>query len=102
VAALADALSARYPQLPAPLLHALAGRHGARVPLVLGAARTPADLGEHFGAQLYAREVDYFLAEEWASDADDVLWRRTKAGLHLSPAQQAKLRVYLTRPAQAL
>ena len=47
--------------------------------------RRMAALGEHFGADLYAREVDYLVAHEWACTADDVLWRRTKAGLHLAP-----------------
>ncbi len=46
------------------------------------------DLGEHFGAELYAREVDYLVAREWAVSAEDVLWRRTKAGLQLHPAQR--------------
>jgi len=29
--------------------------------------------------------VDYLVGEEWARTADDILWRRTKAGLHLTP-----------------
>jgi glycerol-3-phosphate dehydrogenase len=55
------------------------------------------DLGEHFGAQLYSREVDYFCDHEWARNAEDVLWRRTKAGLHLSAQQQARVRDYMQR-----
>jgi glycerol-3-phosphate dehydrogenase len=55
---------------------------------VLGASTSIADLGTDFGAGLYAREVDYFIEREWARDADDVLWRRTKAGLHLDPGQR--------------
>ena len=54
----------------------------------LAAARAPEDLGEHFGSGLYAREVDYFVAREWAVTAEDVLWRRTKLGLHFSAAQR--------------
>ncbi|MGH8800049.1 MAG: glycerol-3-phosphate dehydrogenase, partial [Casimicrobiaceae bacterium] len=77
-------LAARYPALPANLLAALARRHGTRVTRVLGAARTLADLGTHFGHTLYAAEIDYLVAQEWALEADDVLWRRTKCGLHLS------------------
>ena len=41
------------------------------------------ELGEHYGAGLTEREVRYLLANEWAQSAEDVLWRRTKAGLHL-------------------
>ncbi|MFN7086464.1 MAG: glycerol-3-phosphate dehydrogenase [Burkholderiales bacterium] len=80
-------LKSDYPWLPEGARRALARRHGANAYEVLGGARSPADLGEYFGAGLYAREIDYLLAHEWALAAEDVLWRRTKCGLHLAPAQ---------------
>ena len=49
------------------------------------------DLGRHFGDELYSREVDYLVDQEWALTADDVLWRRSKLGLHLAPATVAAL-----------
>ena len=76
-------LRARYPHLRAELLEALVHRHGTLTADVLGDAESEADLGVDFGAGLYAREVDYFIDREWACTADDVLWRRTKAGLQL-------------------
>lgn len=85
----------RYPELPPALLKALVSRHGSRIADVLGPARKVADLGQSFGGHLYAREVDYFLACEWAAAPEDVLWRRTKAGLHLSKEQQAGLTQYI-------
>lgn len=88
-------LASRYPRLPSALLEGLARRHGSQAPTIIGTAASVADLGEHFGAHLYAAEVDHFVRHEWASDAGDVLWRRTKAGLHLSAEQQAKVRSYL-------
>ena len=88
-------IRARYPAIPAGLLSALVGRHGTLTPAVLGETHTVDELGEHFGADLYAREVDYFRHHEWARHAEDVLWRRTKAGLHLSSAEQAQVRTYL-------
>ena len=48
------------------------------------------DLGEDFGAGLSAREIAYLKAEEWARTADDILWRRTKAGLHLAPDERQR------------
>lgn len=75
------------PWLPASLRRALARRHGALTYDVVGRSASLADLGEHFGADLYAREVDYFVEREWARSPEDVLWRRTKAGLHLNGAQ---------------
>jgi glycerol-3-phosphate dehydrogenase len=67
-------------------LHGLARRHGTRLEAIAGDARAPGDLGRHFGAGLYAREIDFLRRAEWAQSADDVLWRRTKAGLHLDAA----------------
>jgi glycerol-3-phosphate dehydrogenase len=46
------------------------------------------DLGRHFGAQLYEAEVRYLVENEWAQQAEDVLWRRTKHKLHLTEVQQ--------------
>lgn len=86
-----------YPWLGQEDRLALARRHGSDAGKVLGEARTMSDLGEHFGAGLYAREVDYFVAHEWARSAEDVLWRRTKAGLHLSATGQQALEHYLAQ-----
>jgi glycerol-3-phosphate dehydrogenase len=57
--------------------------------------RSIEDLGEYFGAELYAREVDYMIEHEWAQTADDILYRRTKAGLVTSPSQQQALGRYI-------
>ncbi len=84
-----DKLFARYRGLPQEVLRALFRRHGMLAYDVLGEVRTEAELGRHYGAGLYQRELGYFVAREWAVSADDVLWRRTKAGLHLTSAQQA-------------
>jgi glycerol-3-phosphate dehydrogenase len=83
-----DMFFARYGLLPQEHLRGIFRRHGMLAYDVLGRARTLEDLGEYFGAGLYAKEVDYFVAQEWAVTAEDVLWRRTKAGLHLTGAQR--------------
>jgi glycerol-3-phosphate dehydrogenase len=97
VARFEEHLAERHPQLPQALLHALARRHGTLAYQVLGDAPTTATLGEHFGADLYAREVDYLIEREWAQNAEDVLWRRTKAGLHLEPRQREAVGRYLAK-----
>lgn len=89
-------LARRYPKLPTELLHALARRHGTLAARVLGAAQTEAELGEHFGSGLYAAEVDYMVGHEWARTAEDILWRRTKCGLRVDAAGQARLRRHVT------
>jgi glycerol-3-phosphate dehydrogenase len=55
------------------------------------------DLGEDFGAGLSEREVRYFVEHEWAQTAEDVLWRRTKAGLLMNPAQRERVAKVLGR-----
>jgi glycerol-3-phosphate dehydrogenase len=92
---LVAALTAAYPALPATLMRRLALAYGSRAKSVLGEARTLADLGDVFAADLSAREVDYLAKQEWAQTAEDVLWRRTKLGLHATPDQTARLDAYM-------
>jgi glycerol-3-phosphate dehydrogenase len=92
-------LVADNPNFPPDLMKDLVSRHGTLAKEVLGDVRKPADLGQHFGAGLYAREVDYFVANEWATNADDILWRRTKVGLALDDNAQLALARYMARRA---
>ena len=79
-------LARRYPALPTEFLRGLARRHGTLALAILGGAKTPADLGEDLGHGLTAAEVGYFVRNEWARTADDVLWRRTKCGIAMTDA----------------
>jgi len=88
------------PWLPDDVRRALARRHGANTIAVIGGAKSLSDLGTYFGAGLYAREIDYMIAHEWALSGEDILYRRTKAGLHLSPKQRGTVAVYLERALQ--
>jgi len=54
-----------------------------------------ADMGEHLGGGLYTREVDYLCSEEWATHADDILWRRSKLGLFTTAEEQQQVQTYL-------
>ena len=62
---------------------------------MLDGAKTVGDLGRHFGSDLFEREVRWLMEEEWARHAEDVLWRRTKRGLHLTAAEAAALEDYM-------
>ena len=86
-AAAQQAVFARYRALPEPLVRAVFRRHGSETPSVLGDGR----LGEDYGGGLTERELRYILEHEWARSADDVLWRRTKCGLHMSAAQRRRV-----------
>ena len=88
-------LARRYPKLPPELLDALARRHGSLAARVLGQAQTEAELGARFAPDLYAAEVDYLVAREWAREADDILWRRTKCGLRIDADGRARLAYHL-------
>ncbi len=79
------ALAARHPALPAPLRHRLARAYGSRVELILQGG----DLGAEVAPGLHVAELDYLREHEWARNADDVLWRRSKLGLHLDEAGRA-------------
>ena len=81
-------LQARRPWLPAPVAHHYARLYGTRAEALLEDARGVPDLGRHFGSTLYEREADFLRRTEWARTPDDVLTRRTKHYLHLSPAEQ--------------
>ena len=78
----------RYSTLGRDLVEGVVRRHGSRAPKVLGDAKRLDDLGRHFGAGLTEREIEYLRAEEWAVTAEDVLWRRTKCGLHMTEAEK--------------
>jgi glycerol-3-phosphate dehydrogenase len=72
----------RYSWLPAPLRQRYARAYGTRIDVLLRDAHAMADLGEELFPQLYEREADYLRRHEWARSVEDVLWRRTKLGLH--------------------
>ena len=95
--ALFDDLCHRYPKLPGLLLARIARRHGTLARVVLGDAREEADLGESFGGGLYEIEARWFIANEWAREADDILWRRTKCGLHMSVAERELFAEWMLR-----
>lgn len=89
-----------YPLLPDELIRHLAQRHGSATRAVLGSAITVEKLGEYFGDNLYAREVNYLMTREWAHNADDILWRRTKAGLRVNSSQKQLLTQHMLRHAR--
>jgi glycerol-3-phosphate dehydrogenase len=91
---LAD-LQRRHPWLPAHMARRYARAYGTRSERILDGAEKLGDLGPHLGDELYAAEVRYLQAYEWARTADDILWRRSKLGLHLSEATQEALAAHL-------
>ncbi len=79
------ALERRHPWLPASLARRWARAYGSRAEILLAGAAGIDDLGEEVAPRLYAAELRYLMRHEWAGCAEDVLWRRSKLGLHLPP-----------------
>lgn len=84
-------LAKKYWGLPYDHLYAMARRHGNIAEQILGEA----ELQNPLGSTLYAAEVDYLVQREWARTAEDVLWRRTKCGMHMTTQQQQAVTDYL-------
>lgn len=77
--------------LPAPLARRYLRAYGTRTERLLAGAKGLGDLGEPLGDDLYEAEIDYLVRNEWARRANDILWRRSKLGLHV--AQETKDRL---------
>lgn len=74
----------KYQWLDDILLNRFLRLYGALMDGFLGDASNIDDLGVHYGDHVYEAELGYLIAKEWARSAEDVLWRRTKLGLHIS------------------
>ncbi|PXX97597.1 glycerol-3-phosphate dehydrogenase [Halomonas sp. LBP4] len=101
-----DAFTARlladYPFLGATRARRFARSYGSLCLRFLEGVRAESELGETFGAGLTSAEVDYLIDHEWARSAEDILWRRTKLGLRLTPKQVERLARHIAMYRQGL
>ncbi len=96
VEAMVDGLKADYPFLDDFWARRLVRAYGTEAREMLGDAKSAADLGEDFGATITARELDRAMDLEWVRSAEDFVWRRTKLGLRLEPAQIDRIDAYIS------
>lgn len=82
----------KWPFLDRSLIQRLTRAYGTDTSKMLEAANSESDLGQHFGAGLYQTEIQWLIEKEFARTAEDVLWRRSKLGLHMSEAEQASVK----------
>jgi glycerol-3-phosphate dehydrogenase len=87
--------AADYPFLDTDNIDRIVKAYGTLAKEWLADAKAASDLGEDFGHGLHAAEVDYLVRQEWAQSAEDVLWRRSKLGLHFSMEETQRLSQYL-------
>jgi len=95
--ALVKDIGREYPWLGARQSRRLARAYGTKTRAVLDGATGWSSLGRDFGGGLTEAEVAYLMREEWAEEAADVLWRRSKLGLRLSAEQAAALEAYMSQ-----
>jgi glycerol-3-phosphate dehydrogenase len=84
-AAYVGRLQKRYPHYPPATVHRLAPLYGSAAPGLL------ATTARMIAADVSAAELEHSWTREWARTGEDYLWRRTKLGLHLAPAEQARI-----------
>lgn len=75
---------ARFTFLPEKLTYRYARAYGTRMEAILEGVNKVKDLGEHYGDDVYEAEIEYLLRYEFAHTAEDILWRRSKLGLHIA------------------
>ena len=88
-------LQTRYAWLPAALVARYARAYGTRTDALLAGRRSIGEMGDEIAAGLYAAEVHYLMRHEWACSATDILWRRSKLGLHLPALTTARLDAWI-------
>jgi glycerol-3-phosphate dehydrogenase len=86
--AFTESMARSHPWLPRPLLDRLIRTHGSELERVIDGATSIEEMGGDLGGGITAREVEWMRAREWVTEPDDVLWRRTKRGLHMTPAER--------------
>ena len=89
--ALVDSLRRRYPFLDEAHARRLVRAYGTEAAEILGTAKEPGDLGRDFGATLTEAELRWQMRREYAREAADVVWRRTRLGLKMTGAEIAAL-----------
>ena len=84
-------LQKQYHWLAPSLVQRYAHSYGTRIHHLLKNCGSIAQLGELIADNLYAIEVHYLIKYEWARTSTDILWRRSKLGLHLPAGSDKKL-----------
>jgi glycerol-3-phosphate dehydrogenase len=87
---------ARWPFLPVSHAQRLVRAYGRRAERFLTEAKSADDLGPRFVDDLTAAEVRYLVENEWAQNADDVLWRRSKIGLKATAEDRKALDQFIS------
>jgi glycerol-3-phosphate dehydrogenase len=72
-----------YAFLPPEVVTRYVRAYGSRIDVLLDGITTLRGMGRDFGGGLYEKEIFYLINHEFAQSVEDIIWRRTKLGLHL-------------------
>ncbi|MEJ6390499.1 glycerol-3-phosphate dehydrogenase [Gymnodinialimonas ulvae] len=95
------ALMVAYPFLNDAWARRLVRAYGTEAKDILARADKAEDLGLAFGATLTEAEVRWLMTREYARNAADVVWRRSKLGLRMTADQIATLDAFMAEQRQA-
>jgi glycerol-3-phosphate dehydrogenase len=84
-------LQARHPERPAAQVARLTRAYGRTAEALLAARQ-----GTEVAPGLFEAELHHLVEHEWARSAEDVLWRRSKLGLHFTPAEREGVDAWFT------
>lgn len=88
-------LRAKHPYLRAPCAERMIKAYGTDAFAILGDSTSPEALGRDFGATLTEAELRWLTRHEFARHADDVIWRRSKLGLRMTPDEVEALEAWM-------
>lgn len=74
----------QYPWLPDKLLWRYARAYGSHMDYFLNDKSSIDDMGQHYGDHVYEAEINYLKTHEWATTAEDIVWRRSKLAIHVA------------------
>jgi len=95
-------LQKQYAWLAPKVISRYARAYGTRIHQLLDGRGSLEDMGEPLAAGLYAAELEYLMNFEWASSSADILWRRSKLGLHVPPETAQKIDDWITQQRSSL
>lgn len=90
-------MEAQFAFLPTGVARRLVRAYGTDARRILAGSKSAEDLGDDFGAGIYAAELDWAVKHEWVASAEDFIWRRTRLGLRLNAEQIARIDQYVQR-----
>jgi len=100
MAAFQHRLRQRHPWIDLPLLRRWTRAYGGRVLRLLDGVSSRGDLGAEVAPDLHEAELFFLKRNEWALTSEDILWRRSKLGLHCTPEQREAVAGWLAAQAR--